>query len=148
MQNIDSLTNLFNKAIKNCIEAGLLNIDEASVDPGLERPRDESNGDFASTIALRLAKQAKMNPRQIAQLIVDNFPDNDEISSFEIAGPGFINLRLNNSAICSIIEKVRNSGENFALNCGKDLLEDINQKINLEYISANPTGPMHVGHGR
>ena len=84
MQNIDSLTNLFKKAIKNSIEAGLLNIDEASVDPGLERPRDESNGDFASTIALRLAKQAKMNPRQIAQLIVDNFPENDEMKGVKI----------------------------------------------------------------
>lgn len=142
MQKTDTLKKLF----KDAISASDLNV-EADIDPALERPKDESNGDFASTLALRLAKVVGKNPREIAQIIVENFPENSEIKKIEIAGPGFINLHLNDSSISEIVNVVRTQKLDFAKGCGKQN-SDINKKVNIEYISANPTGPMHVGHGR
>lgn len=88
-----------------------------------------------------------MSPREIAQLIVDNFPENSLVRKIEIAGPGFINLYLNDASIANIINLIQNEGLNFAKDCAKNS-QDASKRINLEYISANPTGPMHVGHGR
>lgn len=143
MADVDNLKKLFSEAIASS------NLDvEANLDPPLERPKDEANGDFASTIALRLSKQLGKNPREIAQAIVDNFPKNSIVNSIEIAGPGFINVYLNNESVSSIVKIIRTEKLNFAKNCAKGTTADIDKRINLEYISANPTGPMHVGHGR
>ena len=143
MQENDELKKLFSKAIK---EADL-DVD-SNIDPALERPKDDSNGDFASTIALRVSKDLKMNPRDIAQKIVDNFPENKIVNKIKIAGPGFINLYLQNESISGIVKKIRDEKLNFAKDCAKGFADDIDKNVNLEYISANPTGPMHVGHGR
>ena len=110
----------------------------------LERPRDAANGDWASTVALRAAKAAHMKPRDVADAVVAHLPENDLIASTEIAGPGFVNIRLANAALASVIAEARREGMDF----GRGEAPANAGRINLEYVSANPTGPMHVGHGR
>lgn len=138
----ESLESVLYQALKAAIEAGELPLNEIP-QPSLERPREEGHGDWACTIAMRLAKAAHMNPRAIAQAIVDHLPENNLVESFEIAGPGFINLTLTNASFQAVVSEARQQGSDF----GKSELSEP-CKVNLEYVSANPTGPMHVGHGR
>lgn len=138
----ESLESVLYQALKAAVEAGELPLNEIP-QPSLERPREEGHGDWACTIAMRLAKAAHMNPRVIAQVIVDHLPANNLIESFEIAGPGFINLTLTNASFQAVVSEARQQGSDF----GKSELSEP-CKVNLEYVSANPTGPMHVGHGR
>lgn len=142
MQNTDLLKDVLKNALQNAFP------DISDVDVCLERPKDDKNGDFASTIALRLAKQLGKNPREISQCIVDNIPQNSVIDNVEIAGPGFINFYLSDSSVANIVKVIREKKKDFAKGCAKESADDINKNVNLEYISANPTGPMHVGHGR
>lgn len=109
----------------------------------IERVRDSSHGDFASNLALTLAKLAKTNPRILAQKIIDALPDNKVITKVEIAGPGFINFFIDPNTSYQIISQIHQHGSQFGLSkvgAGK--------KIQVEFVSANPTGPLHVGHGR
>ena len=138
----ESLESVLYQALKAAVEAGELPLNEIP-QPSLERPREEGHGDWACTIAMRLAKAAHMNPRAIAQAIVDHLPENNLVESFEIAGPGFINLTLTNASFQAVVPEARQQGSDF----GKSELSEP-CKVNLEYVSANPTGPMHVGHGR
>lgn len=138
----ESLESVLYQAFKAAVEAGELPLNEIP-QPSLERPREEGHGDWACTIAMRLAKAAHMNPRAIAQAIVDHLPENNLVESFEIAGPGFINLTLTNASFQAVVSEARQQGSDF----GKSELSEP-CKVNLEYVSANPTGPMHVGHGR
>lgn len=138
----ESLESVLYQALKAAVEAGELPLNEIP-QPSLERPREEGHGDWACTIAMRLAKVAHMNPRAIAQVIVDHLPANNLVESFEIAGPGFINLTLTNASFQAVVSEARQQGSDF----GKSELSEP-CKVNLEYVSANPTGPMHVGHGR
>ena len=137
-----SLEQLLSKALFAAVEGGALELDSVP-EPTLERPKDESHGDWACTIAMRLAKQAHKNPREIAQIVIDHVPANELIDSCEIAGPGFINFRLSNASFQQIVSEVRSQGADY----GRSTLSEP-VKVNLEYVSANPTGPMHVGHGR
>ena len=109
----------------------------------LERTRDRSHGDFASNIALVVAKQAKRNPGEIAQLIIEQFPDIPEVERLEIAGPGFINFTLAKNAHGRIIGTIKSQAQNFGLS-----QIGAGQRVLVEFVSANPTGPLHVGHGR
>lgn len=138
----ESLESVLYQALKAAVEAGELPLNEIP-QPSLERPREEGHGDWACTIAMRLAKAVHMNPRAIAQAIVDHLPENNLVESFEIAGPGFINLTLTNASFQAVVSEARQQGSDF----GKSELSEP-CKVNLEYVSANPTGPMHVGHGR
>lgn len=138
----ESLESVLYQALKAAVEAGELPLNEIP-QPSLERPREEGHGDWACTIAMRLAKAAHMNPRAIAQAIVDHLPENNLVESFEIAGPGFINLTLTNASFQAVVSEARQQGSDF----GKSEFSEP-CKVNLEYVSANPTGPMHVGHGR
>lgn len=138
----ESLESVLYQALKAAVEAGELPLNEIP-QPSLERPREEGHGDWACTIAMRLAQAAHMNPRAIAQVIVDHLPANNLVESFEIAGPGFINLTLTNASFQAVVSEARQQGSDF----GKSELSEP-CKVNLEYVSANPTGPMHVGHGR
>ena len=138
----ESLESVLYQALKAAVEAGELPLNEIP-QPSLERPREEGHGDWACTIAMRLAKAAHMNPRAIAQAIVDHLLENNLVESFEIAGPGFINLTLTNASFQAVVSEARQQGSDF----GKSELSEP-CKVNLEYVSANPTGPMHVGHGR
>ncbi len=105
--------------------------------------RDKSHGDLASNVAMTLAKPLRKAPRAIAEQIIAALPDSPMVNKVEIAGPGFINFYLNNSAVTSIISEVLNQGDEFGRSAtGKG------KKVQVEYVSANPTGPLHVGHGR
>lgn len=143
MQIREQLEQIVDEALKAAVADGSLPL-ETIPEVGLERPRDEANGDWASTVAMRCAKQAKMNPRQVADIIVAHLPENDVVASVEIAGPGFINFRLSNAVLQNVVREVREEEENF----GKGTIPEGERKVNLEYVSANPTGPLHVGHGR
>lgn len=130
-------------ALSAAVADGSLPLEEVPA-AALERPRDAANGDWASTVALRAAKAAHMKPRDVAEVVVSHLPKNDLIASTEIAGPGFVNIRLTNAALASVIDEARREGMDF----GRGEAPANAGRINLEYVSANPTGPMHVGHGR
>ena len=110
---------------------------------GVERPADTTNGDWSTTVAMRSARLAHMAPAKIAQAIVAHMPKSNAVSKVEIAGPGFINFYLNASANNEVLQEVREKGADWGRS---DLGHGL--KINYEFISANPTGPLHVGHGR
>lgn len=113
----------------------------------LERPRDPSHGDIACNIAMQLAKPLKRNPRELAQAIVSAVlgdpASNELIEAAEIAGPGFINLRISAAAKQAVVKTVLKEAENFGRST-----TGANGKVVVEFVSANPTGPLHVGHGR
>lgn len=109
----------------------------------VERTRDKSHGDYATNVALVLNKQAKCPPRDLADKIVSALPQSNVIEKCEIAGPGFINFTLNEASKQAIVDTILQVGNKFGhsdIGGGK--------KIQLEFVSANPTGPLHVGHGR
>jgi len=109
----------------------------------LERPKDRDHGDYATSIALQLAKPAGKNPRDVAQIICDQLVGTEGISKVDIAGPGFINITLNRAdqaeLVTTILKATKDYGKGSAL---------AGARINLEFISANPTGPLHLGHTR
>ena len=109
----------------------------------LDHSKDKTQGDFASNIAMVLSKQAGCAPRELAQKIVANFPDSAEVEKIEIAGPGFINFFMSQRSNASVVEDIIKQGETYALSS-----VGAGQRILLEFVSANPTGPLHVGHGR
>ena len=143
MQIREQLEQVVDAAISAAMSDGSLALEQAPA-AALERPRDAANGDWASTVAMRSAKLAHSNPRAIAQTIIDHLPQNELIASAEIAGPGFINFRLTESALQSVVAAVREERMDY----GRSEQPEGTPRINLEYVSANPTGPMHVGHGR
>ncbi|MBI1892116.1 MAG: arginine--tRNA ligase [Burkholderiales bacterium] len=113
----------------------------------LERPRDPAHGDIACNLALQLAKPLKKNPRELAQTVADHILANpagkDLIAAVDIAGPGFINLRLSPAARQAVAKSVLKEGDQY----GKSN-HGAAQNVLIEFVSANPTGPLHVGHGR
>ena len=114
----------------------------------LERPKNRDHGDYATSVALSLAKPANLQPRVIAQVIIDTLISNDllgpaGINKVEIAGPGFINITLETASQAAAVLKIISLGKKFGTG---DLLAG--KKINLEFVSANPTGPLHLGHTR
>ncbi|QZD94800.1 arginine--tRNA ligase [Qipengyuania gelatinilytica] len=109
----------------------------------VEPPRDPSHGDLATNAAMVLAKQAKTNPRSLAELIVEHLKREPDITEASIAGPGFINLRLSDTAWVRELEAIAALGDDY----GRSELGG-GQTVNVEYVSANPTGPMHMGHCR
>ena len=116
--------------------------------PRLERPKAVDHGDVACNIALQIAKAWQMNPRELAQALVERLKTQAGygalIDSCEIAGPGFINFRLSNAAKTTVIQEVLTAGEAFGI-----VSATANSpKAMIEFVSANPTGPLHVGHGR
>jgi len=109
----------------------------------IERTRDALHGDFASNLALVLAKPAKANPRQLAEKIIAALPQHEAVLKVELAGPGFINFFINPNSQYQIVKQIHSEGRGFGLStigAGK--------KVQVEFVSANPTGPLHVGHGR
>ncbi len=109
----------------------------------IEATKDKKHGDYACNVALMLAKPLGKNPRDVAKMIVDAIPSTPLIQKIEIAGPGFINFFLTNDAIFNVIHRIIFAKENFGrCDIGK------NKKIHIEFVSANPNGPLHVGHGR
>ncbi|HEU5482243.1 MAG TPA: arginine--tRNA ligase [Sphingomicrobium sp.] len=123
---------------------------EGSLPGGLERkavavepPRDPAHGDLATNAAMVMAKQARMNPRALAELIAPRLEGIPAVTSVEIAGPGFINLRLSADAWRDELRTILREGEDYGRSdAGR------NERVNVEYVSANPTGPLHMGHCR
>ena len=130
------------QAVETLIAEGVLNLDTPPVIM-IERTRDAQHGDFASNLALVLAKPAKLNPRQLAEKIIAALPTNDAITKIELAGPGFINFFVNPNTQFGVIKKIHELGNSFGLST-----KGVGKKIQVEFVSANPTGPLHVGHGR
>ena len=139
----DQLKELIESALASLISQQSLPADISSADVQLERTKDRSHGDFASNIAMVLAKPAKKNPRQIATLIVDALPQHEVIEKVEIAGPGFINFSLSANSRQQVVADVLKKAGQFGLSQYGN-----GQKVQVEFVSANPTGPLHVGHGR
>jgi len=127
--------------------SGLPELAEAAADLAIEstveRTRDASHGDFASNVAMRLAKPARKSPRDIAASIVGTLGESPEVDKVEIAGPGFINFYLSAAAFHAEIGNVLTTGEKYGRQASRK-----SPRILLEFVSANPTGPLHVGHGR
>ena len=138
----DLLAAQIQAAISHAIERGDLIGTVPSTIP-LERPKNRDHGDYASSIALQLAKPAGKNPRDVAELLKKDLEMLAEVSSVDIAGPGFINIKLNRASQADLVRTILQAKESY----GKgNALAGV--KINLEFISANPTGPLHLGHTR
>ena len=136
------VASLIGQSIENLKQSGAFDADlEAHIQ--IENTRDKQHGDLASNVALTLAKAAHRNPREIAQMICDNLPTTPEVSKTEIAGPGFINFFISQNATAAVLHRIIEQGERY----GQCQVGN-NQSVQVEFVSANPTGPLHVGHGR
>lgn len=114
----------------------------------LDRPKSIEHGDFSSNLAMMLAKPLKKNPRELATLIIEKLPHSPFIGKVEIAGAGFINFYLNAQARTFIIHEILKNPEAYGQNTSGHDEKGKPQKVQIEFVSANPTGPLHVGHGR
>ncbi len=137
------IATIFEQAVASLLAGSELTAPEIT----LERPRDPSHGDLACTVAMQIAKPLKKNPRDIAQAITDAVMSNPSrtglIDALEIAGPGFINVRVALAAKQQIVTQIFNDAQCYGFS------NDANRsKVLVEFVSANPTGPLHVGHGR
>jgi arginyl-tRNA synthetase len=117
--------------------------DSADLNILLERPKSAEHGDFATNLALVLAKPLKQNPRTIATQLIAALPSSDYIAKTEIAGAGFINFFLNAQSQQQVVKTILSAGKQYGRNANGQ-----KQKVQVEFVSANPTGPLHVGHGR
>ncbi len=139
---VEQLEAAIKAALEQAFKAGSLS-GQIPATIKLERPKDRDHGDYATSIALQLAKPAGKNPRDVAQIICDLLAGTDGISQVDIAGPGFINITLNRAnqaeLVTTILKATKDYGKGSAL---------AGVRINLEFISANPTGPLHLGHTR
>ncbi|KRA46236.1 arginine--tRNA ligase [Pseudoxanthomonas sp. Root630] len=138
-----SLRALIAQGIDALRSAGTLPADTATPDFVVERPKTREHGDFATNAAMQLAKAARSNPRAIATALVAALPASDDVAKVEIAGPGFINFHLTPGAYQREVATALAQGEAYGRNAS-----GAGRTVGVEYVSANPTGPLHVGHGR
>ena len=138
----DQVLQLTLKALSRAVEEGVLPAVE--VKPSVEIPKDTSNGDYTTTFCLAAAKAMKMNPRQVAQLLTERMElEGSYFTSVEIAGPGFLNFRLGTKWFGDTVACIESEGADYGSN---DMLSG--KKYMVEFVSANPTGPMHMGNAR
>jgi len=123
--------------------AGTLPAELASPDFAVERPKERAHGDFSTNVAMLLAKSAKANPRALAQQLVDALPASAAVAKIDLAGPGFINFHMTPAAWQQQVRDIHAAGAGFGRNASGG-----GKIVGVEYVSANPTGPLHVGHGR
>ena len=139
---IKHLEELLEKAV-SCLQRDNVFPKELDAHISFERTRSKEHGDFATNLALTLAKPLGKNPREIAQLLMERLIESSHVDKVEIAGPGFLNFFLTENCRRQVIKQILKQGESYGDNdFGKD------KKITVEFVSANPTGPLHVGHGR
>ena len=136
------LEDLILQAVESLKAEGILGL-EISPHVTIERTRDAQHGDFASNLALMLAKPAKANPRQLAEKIIAALPRHEAVMKVELAGPGFINFFIHKESQHQIVRQIHIEGSEYGLST-----IGAGQKVQVEFVSANPTGPLHVGHGR
>lgn len=135
------LQNLVHTALETLCTDGTLDCELPEIT--IERARDRKHGDFACNIAMVLAKSARTNPRELAAKIIAALPDSEKLEKVNIAGPGFINFTMAKSAFQAVVGEILEVGDNYgrsSIGAGK--------QVQVEFVSANPTGPLHVGHGR
>ncbi|RNE92336.1 arginine--tRNA ligase [Marichromatium sp. AB32] len=133
---------LIRDALGRLVADGTLAL-EALPEPQLDRTRDPAHGDFATNIAMVLAKQARTKPRDLAQRLVEALPASAAVARVEIAGPGFINFFLTEAAYHALVPQIMTAGPDY----GRSQV-GAGRRVQVEFVSANPTGPLHVGHGR
>jgi arginyl-tRNA synthetase len=138
------LAALFRDALVRAARSGAVDLDPSDVsEPALERPRLAEHGDWATNVALVLAKAAKAPPRAVADAMVAHLELPDWVAGVEVAGPGFVNVRLDQRWFAGLVRRVLAEGDAFgAVDLGH------RERVNVEFISANPTGPLHVGNAR
>ncbi len=136
--------------IQTLLDTALRNLPAGTLPPELEIPaielertRDAAHGDFACNLAMRLSKAARRNPRELAQALINALPVNALLSKVEVAGPGFINFHLAPTAYAQALDAVLTQGAAYGRAAAGS-----GERVLLEFVSANPTGPLHVGHGR
>ncbi|MBN4060691.1 arginine--tRNA ligase [bacterium AH-315-I20] len=139
-----SLKDSITQALQDVVSSLLADIETNKIPSVvLTRPKQKEHGDYAVNIAMPLAGLLKQNPRQVAETILATVEFPDAVDSADIAGPGFINIKLKAGGETDILKDILNQGETYGC------VDNSNgERINLEFVSANPTGPMHVGHGR
>ncbi|MFI4918964.1 MAG: arginine--tRNA ligase [Legionellales bacterium] len=133
---------LLKKALSSLQQSGALPVD-LDVEVKAEHAKDPLHGDYASNLALTLAKPCRKAPRQLAEMLVQALPAEPDVAKVEIAGAGFINFFMNTKSLSKVIAEILQKGAHF----GRSTLGQ-GQKVLVEFVSANPTGPLHVGHGR
>ena len=136
----EKIESLLDQALDQLITDGLI---EAKPTLQISRTKDAAHGDFTSNVAMMLAKTAGKPPREVAQAIIDALANDRCITKIEIAGPGFINFFLAQESTLNIIKDILSAGDDF----GHSNVAN-GEKVQIEFVSANPTGPLHVGHGR
>lgn len=144
----ESLSELLENIAQNLVAQGVAGQLQADMIPPVEkltvmRPKDRAHGDWATNVAMQLAKKAQMKPHDLAEMFAERLEKADGIASVEVAGPGFINITLDAASAAAVVDEVLLQGADFGKNthlCGKTL--------NLEFVSANPTGPIHIGGTR
>ena len=136
------LQNVFSEAIQDLKLTGTIPEDK-DAEIRFDRPRQKTHGDLSTNVALALAKSVGRNPRELAQLIIDALPATDSVEKVELAGPGFINIFLKPASHFEVLKAVRESGPAFGNSDSGQ-----GESVLVEFVSANPTGPLHVGHGR
>ena len=137
------LSSLITDVARNVLEAQGLDSDVVEKTATVERPRNPAHGDYATNIAMQVAKRAGTNPRQLGTWLAEALAEEEAIDEASVAGPGFINIRLAAAAQGKIVAEILAAGADFGK--GEELA---GQKINLEFVSANPTGPIHLGGTR
>ncbi len=133
---------LISQSLDQLVTDGTLPADQIP-QPIIERARDASHGDFACNIAMVLAKIARCRPRDLAERVIANLPSSQHVAKVEIAGPGFINFTLSADAYLTLVPEILKQGHSF----GRSRI-GTGKQVQVEFVSANPTGPLHVGHGR
>ncbi len=137
----DALQQLISQAIQSLIDNNTLNVAMPAIK--IDRTRDKTHGDFAANVAMLLAKPARKNPREIASLIISALPESDFVEKVDIADPGFINFYVSETSRLDVVSQVIEQGDAFGRSN-----KGAGKKVQVEFVSANPTGPLHVGHGR
>ncbi len=137
----EALQQLISQAIQSLIDNESLSVEIPVIK--IDRTRDKTHGDFAANVAMMLAKPARKNPRDIAAMIIEALPENDFVEQVDIAGPGFINFFVSDNSRLSVVNNVLDQADRFG--CSE---KGQGKKVQVEFVSANPTGPLHVGHGR
>lgn len=146
--NPESLSELIEKIAKDLVASGKAGSLTEDLIPAAEklavmRPKDRAHGDWATNVAMQLAKKAGMKPHDLAELFAERLQEAEGIASVEVAGPGFINITLDSASAAAVVDEVLKQGANFGKNTHLS-----GKTLNLEFVSANPTGPIHIGGTR
>lgn len=139
----EELSEVIHEILTSLRESGKISIDGEIPPVKIERPRKREHGDWATNIAMQLAKRAGMNPRELAELIAGQLREKEGIAEADIAGPGFLNIRLSAASAGELARSIVEAGNAYGHNTA-----NAGAHVNLEYVSANPTGPIHIGGAR